>query len=662
MRLRLLVLLLLCSVSASALTVVVKRDVEVQLRRVDAEGAVRRVALQAGANDVGVTAGMWEIAAVSGDVWAAPVYATAAESVTLALWPRAEITGTIAKGPASGDLSVHFASEAVSGVSVCELKERKYRCAVPAETLDLRFAVPGFANEFLWGVKTPAALHDIELTPGSSLSGFVEGGAAEVVAQSGAKKFKATSGAKGFFQIKGLAPGEYTVRATAKDLLSEIRRVQIIGHTNASLKDPLILAKPATLTVRLMPQLDPRNQPWNIELSRRREDERLASDMVSSSHASPDGEWTARGLTPGDYEVTVAQQDGSQWKSEPVAVTSGDVTLNVLVTGERVAGTISLGETPLAATLRFGGERGQAVVASEDGRFSGVIAPPGDEAIFIDITAEDAELHRTLKLKGRVDAEGVRWFDIRLAATSVSGVVRNEDGSPAASAIVALTAEDETIEQTFAREDGTFAFAAIEPGIYRLSAQAVLERSDVLEVKVRDETEDSYVLVLRPGVTVLGRVAMGTVPVTGATVYGVPRNVQMQFGGRVRSDLAGKFALQLPPGTETYDIAVIPRGFYVSIGRMQVTQDRVVRAEIGQDGGALTVDAPADQYVRLLHAGAELSMELLARESEGTVERTKERLKLGIANLEPGMYSVCGAKECVAAYVPRWGVAEVSLR
>lgn len=270
-------------------------------------------------------------------------------------------------------------------------------------------------------------------------------------------------------------------------------------------------------------------------------------------------------------------------------------------------------------------------------------------------------MRRTVKVAGRVDDEGVRRFDIRLPATVVSGVVRKEDGTAEPHAVVTLDSnEGDDFEQAFTREDGSFEIPALEPGRYRLSAQAFLTRSDILDVKLEESAE--FELVLRSEVEIRGRVVMGTVPVIGADVRAIPRGVRFQLGPHGKSDAAGRFALYLPPGTETYDIAVIPRGFYVSIGRLTVTRDKIVRAEIAQDGGALNVEAPAEQYVRLLREGAEFSLEMLARESAGTVEKTTDGQRLGIANLEPGMYSVCGDKKCVSAYVPRWGSAAVSLR
>lgn len=669
MRLGILLLLLLWNVSAGALTIHIDgaADAVVLMRRVDADEPSRTVSIRATAPTEVDVSGSWEITVVSDTLWAAPVYAAASDPVTITVHPRAEITGYVKRGPAAGEVALHFSSETLSANSMCEIRERRFRCSVPAGTFDVSLFLSGFATEFRWGVTAPADLKEIDFVPGSSLSGYVEGArgdSVKVVVAQQAKTFTSKPNARGFFQVKGLTPGEFTVRASAKDLISEVRTVQIVGYTNATLKEPLVVAKPATITVTTMPQLDPRNQPWRVALWQSRQGERWL-DSITSSNALPEGEWSARGIAPGDYVVTIQQQDGSEWKSERIAIAAEDVSVRMLVAGEPVTGTVTLGDRPIAATLRFGGEQGQAILAGEDGTFSGVIAPreDADAPSVIDISAEDANLYRTLKLKGTVGSDGVRRFEIRLPATVVSGMVRNADGSPADGAIVSLNAEDGgEFTQTFAREDGTFDFTGFEPGVYNVAAQSFRERSDLVQVEVTDTPHDDLVLVLEPETAIRGRIVMGTIPVTNATVYGISRNVPMQFGGRGRSDLAGKFTLHLPPGTETYDIAVIPRGFYVSIGRMPVAHDKIVRAEIAQDGGALTVDAPAGQYVRLLHAGAEFSMEMLAREADGTIEKSADAQKLGIPNLEPGMYSVCGEKKCVSAYVPRWGSAAVSLR
>ncbi|MFP5245444.1 MAG: hypothetical protein ACLGH0_02030, partial [Thermoanaerobaculia bacterium] len=166
----------------------------------------------------------------------------------------------------------------------------------------------------------------------------------------------------------------------------------------------------------------------------------------------------------------------------------------------------------------------------------------------------------------------------------------------------------------------------------------------------------------RSNVNVRGDVMMGNVPVVGAYVLAVPRDVPVQTGPQATSDVRGRFALSLPPGTRTYDVVVVPRGFYVTLGRTTVDTKKILRAEVGQDGGSLTVDASADEHPRIRHAGAEFSVPLLVQRAGGTVESSAKRQRLTIPNLEPGMYSVCGKAKCVSAYVPRFATASVSLQ
>jgi len=143
----------------------------------------------------------------------------------------------------------------------------------------------------------------------------------------------------------------------------------------------------------------------------------------------------------------------------------------------------------------------------------------------------------------------------------------------------------------------------------------------------------------------------------------MPRDTKASFLPTVTSDVTGRFVVTLPPGTRTYDVVVIPRGFSITAAR--ITKDPKMpdlRVEVGQEGGALEVDAPDDEAMLLLvSGGAEYSLAWLAMKTDAVVSRTAGRQQFTIPNLEPGPYSVCRKQRCTAVYIPRFASASVTV-
>jgi hypothetical protein len=207
--------------------------VSARARRVDGEAAPIDLRLPVGEpGNVDLGEGTWEISTTAAGLWAAPVYVTATQAVTLQLWPRGSITGKLGgKAPASGDLVVNFVPSQPSekqpgpaGMTVCAFVDRNWSCALPAGELDLRFSLTGFATEFRWAVKigTDAAvpMGQLDFTPGSSISGKVQlrkGANPEILrtaevslspvnadpAIGNVRQYASRPDARGFFQVKG---------------------------------------------------------------------------------------------------------------------------------------------------------------------------------------------------------------------------------------------------------------------------------------------------------------------------------------------------------------------------------------------------------------------------------------------------------------------------
>lgn len=676
----------------AAKTSQVPASVAVSMRRADGDFPARMMELPVGTPTVieNPGDGTWEIAVKSPTFWAAPVYGSRSDAVTLRLWPMGSISGKLSgRPPASGDLLVSFApageASGPSGVILCPFTGADWRCALPAAgELDLRFNLTGFATEFRWAVKVDDAVDigALQLTPGSSVSGRVrvqEKSKSDVLkaveislsplrveAGRGTPRYTARPDARGFFQIRGLAPGSYSLVAQGGELVSDTRTVEIIQQTNASLKEPLVIAKPARLSVTVTPSLDPRQQRWQVLLLKKRQAADRA-DLIDRSLASPKGEWSMSRVLPGEYLLEIQQEDGAEWRTEDVTLRAGDGdrSIDIALSSQRVRGTVKLGSRPIAATVRFGGENAPPLNADDQGRFEGEIPPlTGDEGRLL-VSADTPYVQRTLVLKGERSPDGDLRFDVSLPATTITGRTLNEDGSPEPSAIVTLQSneDDRFFEQMFSETDGSFQFDGFDPGTYVLQAEVFQKASAMVKVEASTDPSAPVNLVLRPLVQVRGQISMKGVPIAGAHVYALSRDTSSALLPKAVSDAAGRFIATLPPGTKTYDVIVYPRGFYVTGGR--ITRDPRqpdLRVEVGQDGGSLTVDAPDDEEMLLLtHAGGEYSLSWVAHESGGTESVADGVRRFTIPNLESGAYSVCRKQKCASVFVPRSANATLTL-
>lgn len=694
-------------VAALTVTVTTARTVDAPatitalMRRVDSDAPVRVLELPVGASTTVDDAGRhtWEIAAASGTLWAAPVYAAGTEAVTLHLWPLGTIHGNIARvgSPASdGDVIVSFAPSSAetssasgpAGVVTCPFRGTAWRCAVPVGRLNLRFHLTGFATEFRWAVDVSEStdIGKLAFTAGSSIFGTVQMPGTTKPDQlknveisliplntdpsrGNVPQYTTAPDARGFFQVRGLRPGNYSLRARSRssELISETRTVAILQHTNAALKEPLVLARPTRLFVRITPALDVQRRRWQVMLLEM-SDVAGTSEVVDQSLASPTGEWSRRRVLPGAYRLEIQQEDGAEWKVEELTVRSeeGDRVLDVVVDSQRVAGKVTLGGRPIAARVRLGGENGPSLMASQSGDFEGEFPSFGDGETILFVTAETPHVQRTVTLQGDRAPDGTVFFDVKLPRTAITGRTINEDGSPEP-AIVTLRAKNEKdeqlFEQMFSDEDGTFQFEGFPPGRYALQADAFQKASAVMDFDITDGVVPAALdLVLRPQEQVRGVVSMNGVPVAGADVYALPRDTKTSLLPRVTSDADGRFVLSLPPGTTIYDVIVFPRGFSITAARITRDPKQGLRVTVGQDGGSLLVDAPDDRTpLYLRHADGEYPLPWVTDVAGGTTFAADGRRRLTVPNLEPGTYTVCRKQRCESVYVPRFTTASVTL-
>lgn len=663
--------------------------VRAQLQRIDATPVQRReLTLRIGEPaDLGVADGTWELQVTSDVYWSAPVMVTAHTDARRQLWRRATLAGTFGSRVAPpGELRVEFTSSAadpgvepVQGSALCRTADKSWTCSVPATRLDLQFGVKGFATEFRWNVDavtgTTTNLGRFDFTPGASLAGHLEQkghgkpamdrmDVSLSVANPGpadkVRRLTVRPNARGFFQFKGVPAGRYVVRAEGAGLVTAPRAIDVIAGLNAVLREPLIAAKPRQLSIDLMPMTDSSGQRWLVELYAKSPTSPVI-DLVTQDVASVTGRWVAARVTPGDYALYVRRTNGSVWKIEEFIMPADDLALPVLVEGQRVKGTVTLGDRAIPATVQF--EGAETFIADERGHFEGTVRKLPENTQIL-VTHDGPAISRHVELAGVVAADGARVFDIELPNTTIMGRTINEDGSPVPFAILNIRGKGaKLVEQPGSDEDGRFQIAGLEPGTYKMQAEGFNKSSAVVDVEASDAPSPTEIdLVLRDQEEVRGEVMMGSLRIPSAEIHALPRYVATSFVPAAKSDPNGQFALYLPPGTETYDALVVAPGFAAVMGRIVRTPKKILHVETTQTGGSLSITLPAGAPATLRREGGEFQLSWIVWKTGGTVERQGEQDRVTVPNLEPGQYELCIQKRCASAFVPPLAVATVSLR
>jgi hypothetical protein len=676
------ILLVACSAQAAQVTTTVRSPsvaactVILRAERADggAEVLERPVPLP-GTADLQLGKGLWQLRIIDEHLWAAPVFTRNEDSVTVKVWRTVPLKATT-KGVTT--LRAGFKpleADGAAGEVDCSVKGDSWLCAIPAGKYDLRFSSPGSAPEFrfdvtLWDDPKPITL---KFVPGASLSGRVEAvrgvrllpdGVIVTLTSAGGEgavwKNEARSTARGFFQFKGLAPGDYSIRGEGKGgLTTQPERVKMLAGVAAELNASLLLDLPKKLTVTVFPRLDPYSNRWVVRLVSNNPRQRIA-DVLGDSPVSKEGDWTHPRLMAGKYSVAVLTSKGEVWKAQEVTIEHDDVTLVVAALSATITGSVMLGERPLKASLSIGGEDWPKIESDSEGRFTGAIPPGEEEERSVLVEAETPRIRRNLRAHIEKDESGGLHLDIKLPATTLMGSIVKQDHSTVPYALLTISNLDSRkSDQAFGEQDGSFQVAGFEPGTYGVTADSGPEgKSHETTVVLRDGELTEVELVIEKTETVRGRITMGEVPVIAADFFAFPRGTTAPTIPQARTDESGFFEIVLPPGTTAFDGLVIHPAFDVMFGRATVQHEKELHLRTQQIGGTIVLEAKAENGL-LLHGGAEIYAAFLAGRAGGTIAPGR----ITLPRLEPGQYTACtwDKAKCVNGYLPPHGTLTLSL-
>ena len=612
----------------------------------------------------GIALGVWRLTANAEGAWAAEqtVRVSDADSdVIVDLYPRAIVHGKVtaaAHAPIPASLSLAFRNEQQAGEVTCPISQNDYECALPAGTFDLRLKARGHLPRYKWNIALAAqkvtTLEPITLVPGAAVTGTVVapkntrmeavtvtarqiGGGVPSIGAIRLEPLSPTAkvNAKGFFELDGVAPGDYAISARTDRLVSEVRHVRVIGGAEAELAHPLELVKPENVMVRVMPPSSPvSGETWRAELTASND-----GDLVAVSTIEKNGLARFAAVAPGEYRLGIWSGE-ARWLDAPIRVTASMPPLSFLIPITEVRGKVHAGEKPLEATLHFGGAHGAVSIpihSAADGSFDGRLPHDGDW--IVDVDDERAHLHG-VRLQVHV-ANDAPPLDLDVPSNVVAGSVLL-DGAPVPGALVSMRAHG-SLSQTFAGDDGRFTFSGLIAGDVELRAEHHSDLlSDIVPLTVTDGQDVPEVtLDLKAAPYLEGAVVSSAGPVPSASVYAFSLSERDPSLSPIACDADGRFRVRLPSGTTEAGVLVAAPGFAFRAVRVSLGRGAAV-ITVRQDVGRITLDFDGrPQFAPVIfHAGVPIYFGIAsawATASGGAIEQRRAILP----SFEPGEYTVC---------------------
>lgn len=607
---------------------------------------------------------------------------------------------------------------APEGAIACPTSEPLWTCEVPAGQLDLRLAADGYISLYRWGVAvTPGNSYDLGTLPlrrGTAVVGWVEtetGATAEGIRvilrprsmdqhrDSAARtrlerlRLAAETNNRGFFHIDGSPPGEYVIEASKEPFSLSRATVRVLEDQETVISNPpLILQEPVVVEVYVEPPVPPMGEQWMIEMTQLDRGSRPMA-VFDRTALSVGGLWSRRDVPPGRYALRLGPSSTERWYRREIEVDSNMPPLFIDLPVVEVRGSVLWGMEPLIAEIWFGGKNGALSVAldsDDEGRFAGFLPHPGMWEV--EVSGVDGPVNRRFrqievrKRPGKSHAE----VEIRIPDTRIEGIVVDQEGTPVERGIVTVQSLDE-VEPTIRKridEEGKFEVYGLPTGLATAVAEASLSGSmlysDTVAVDLEDSGEPRKVrLVLRPEMTIHGRVVAGNRGIPGARIMAQPCYEHGLPVFPETTDAEGKFTVHLPSATREVFLHVSGPGFGYQFMRLPVDPDRALMIPVSEASGTLIVELPAapDRKLRispdivLSHRGAMEGLPFFLPWARFHGQRPEAGAPVVIPWMEPGEYSVClisserfslardswPREGCVGGYLPASGELRLSL-
>ncbi len=629
--------------------------------------------------------GEWNLMLDSPNCWSPILPITVMEStdqaaVSFAVWQAAAFTGALTVRPGDtlpGSVEAEFrpAGQTRSRRDSCALEDGRWRCGGPKVATDVKISAPGFAPVYFWAVggeRRTTTLPSALLERGASIIGWIQNrdrtAAADAEIEVAADNFaaqsnvrfavaagSAKSGARGFFQVAGLPPGRYAIRARTSKKDSSLAQTLDLAEEREYVVGDIRLEPPATVDVEIDPARAPDGEPWRVALDRMTMNGLI---VAQPTPASADGRWTDERVERGAYLLKVVNARGSVVQRLDLDVEGDLLPLRVVIGEVRVEGRVRAGEEALAAALRFDSAKGSVEMRSDDdGRFEGWL--PAEGKWRVQITPREVLVRVRMEVDVKVPPnESTAVVDLDLPGGKIRGLVETREGEPVPDAVILATRGKKPVANAATGPDGSFSMLGITEGEVDLVAKRG-RREESREVHYNASREPAtVVLVLESRARIVGsvRVTNGS-PVVGALIRYLANGILRS----TVSDPSGDFELDVPPSISLVDVVVLAPGLPVKIARLRI-DDPGHDLVVNEQAGILRIrPRKTDTSLPVLRYGPTalpLNHLLMPAEGFGLREADGDAIRL---TLEPGTYSVCypQSPSCVTRTVVTGAVVDI---
>jgi protocatechuate 3,4-dioxygenase beta subunit len=368
---------------------------------------------------------------------------------------------------------------------------------------------------------------------------------------------RATSDADGYYALKRIEPGVYSIRAKAKDLMTGTRdKIEVKEEGTAEGVD-IVLGAGETLAGRVVDAEG--NAVAGADINLYAEDSKQA-------RTDPDGQFRVSGLRAGQVSLNLSKS-GFENKHLQLAVPAKDVLLT-LERAAKIAGMLrakgqeTFKPFQIMVSSRRGGAGGMenffgSPQNDPSGKFE-VEVSPGAHVLKVMVQGFAPSKSAEIKVKAGERVEGVT-IDLLAGGTVRGVVVLRGSGKPVSGARVsykALSSRSEPWESPWGmtsantEPDGSFTLEGVTPGMVDLIVyHAQYAQGTLSGLQIREGEAAQVTVELGAGGGARGTVTRGGTPVAGARVELKKTDDPSQVTKEAMTDAQGRFEIMgLPPG------------------------------------------------------------------------------------------------------------------
>lgn len=668
---------------------------ELRLTAVADRTVAQSVTLADGRGEVSVPAGSaWDVRSGSDAYAIAATRLTAAAGavVALELWPAATVNARVVAQNAESIPGVTMDVAALEGQENAVPRGTKFdcdrkpggeiTCSVPAAARHFVMRVPEMIPHYLWDLGLTAgstrSLGTIAFRRGASFTAWltreiaqqletpararllhpVPAVASETAARLSVPVAEGTFDRRGFVQLAGVPAGTYVLEISAKKFAPvRIGPLEIYDGKETSFRKAIELLPPVQVRITIDPPRDAGDRPWNLQWEEIGEFAPAGSGLALQADAQ--GQVTIADQPPGLFSLRVLDASGNPLWRQDVRVDAQDVSVPIALDLHVVKGIVTVGETPLAATLWFGTMNSaiHARAASDaDGRFTVRLPRLGEWPV--EVVDRDLAIHSIVNVLAGDEED----LEIHLPDTSVSGWVVDADGQRLSRGMVTARVSGRALTAVLS-PNGTFRLRGIPEGSVQLIAtNARNESSAPVALQVaRDAPLRDVELRLLKTRRFAGTVTSAGQPVVGAHVSIASLSPRGGAVVEAATDVNGRFDVAIAERAVRLLVVIAAPNRTLQTFDVPAT-DAEMRFDVAPRGGTVILRFGTDPDAPFLLArdGVEVPLPSLLAWIIAHGAPLGDESNLRVVDLAPGHYRACGGSgSCAEAVLAPGGTIEL---